>query len=176
MFTRHRFLVGMASLWLGTLGGCRSVLNLPPVQEIRGGFTVLAGLPDQPNATRVFADVGTFASQRGFVRESGTSATQVDPTTQQPVPSGAERYRRDTIKLDVSYDAAHLRVIAFLHSNGGNSDRRFIGQFYRDFRQTYAGSYGGDGTIVENSFADEASVPTRGGGGERGGRSGGGSR
>ena len=173
MFTRHRFLLGVALLWLGALGGCRSVLNLAPLQEPRGGFTVLAGLPDQPSVVRVFADVGTLAGQHGFARVSAASATQVDPTTQQPVPTGTERYQRGTMKLEVSYDAGHLRVVALLHGPGGEGERRFIRQFYRDFQQAYAGSYGG--AIVEINADDVPSVPPRGSSGGHGGGSGGGS-
>ena len=158
-------------LTLAALAGCRSVLNLPPLQEPRGGFTVLAGLPDQASAVRVFADVGTFAGQRGFVRESARATAQVDPATGLSVPSGPERYGREKLKLDLSYDAAHLRVIAYLHGPGGEGERRFIHQFAHDFSQTYAASYGGEGAIAENNFTDDASGLPHGGG--SGGRAGG---
>ena len=150
-------------LGLAALVGCRSVLNLPPLQEPRGGFTVLAGLPDQPTIVRVFADVGAFATQRGFGRVSVPSTTQVDSTTQQPVPSGTARYQRGTLKLEVFYDAARLRVAAYLHGPGGEGERRSIREFSRDFQQAYAGSYGGNGFIAENTFDEEASRSPGGG-------------
>ena len=161
-------------LSLAVLGGCRSVLNLPPVQEIQGGFTVPVEVPGQPTAARVFADVGSFAQQRGFVRESAPATAQLDPNTHQPLPPAPVRYLRDKLKLDVVFDADHLRVTAYLHSAGGGGDRRFIGQFDRDFSQEYAGIYGGEGSISETNYADPANVPPRTTGGGRGGPRGGG--
>ena len=164
---RRRY--GWLFLAVSLLAGCRSVLNLPPVQEPRGGFTVLAGLPDQASAVRVFADVGSFAGQRGFVRGSASAKAEVDPATGQPVPFGPERYGQEKLKLDLSYDAAHLRVIAYLHGPGGEGERRFIHQFAHDFSQTYAASYGGAGAITENTFTDDASGRPHGGGSTGGG-------
>ena len=172
MFTVHRFSSCALLLTVAALTGCRSVLNLPPAQEIRGGFTVSAGLSGQPSAARVFTDIGTFAQHRGFVRQSAPMTTQIDPVSQQPVPTAPERYRHDKIKLDVSYDAAHLRVLAFLHSPGGGSDRRVIGQFYQDFHRAYAGSYGGDGAMFENTYTDDAGAVQQGSGGRGGGSDG----
>ena len=142
-------------LLLIPLTGCRSVLNLPPPQETRGGFTVAVNVPGQPTAAQVFADVGAYARGRGFVRQGAPSA--------QPAPA-PERYLSGKITLDVVYDAEHLSVVADLHSFSHQLGRKFIGEFYQGFRQQYGGSYGDEGVIVENENTDDTGSPLRGGG------------
>ena len=160
MLTVRSCLSCVLLLALMALAGCRSVLNLPPAQEPRGGFSVLVGLPDQPTTERVFADVGTFAQEHGFVRLSDSSAPALDPATHQPTAPAPLRYLRGKIGLDVSYDAAHLRVVVSLHSTGSGGDRRFISQFNGGFYQQYVGKYG-TGVLSLDDEADERSVPVR---------------
>ena len=170
MFTRHRFLLAVTLLWLGALGGCRSVLNLAPLQEPRGGYRAggLAGPAERRPGFRGCRHVCRSArvcAGVGGVRDAGGPD---DPA------AGADRYGAlpaGTLKLEVSYDAGHLRVVALLHGPGGEGERRFIRQFYRDFQQAHAGSYGGD--IAEITADNEASVLPQGGGGGHGGSRGG---
>ena len=151
MFALPTSLRNALALSLLALVSCRSVLNLPPAQDIHGGLTVAVGLPGQPSATQVFADAGAFARRRGFVRQGEPPAAQMDPATHQPLPPSQERYLAGKMALDVTYDPAHLRVVADLHSPGALHDRQFMKTFTRDFRQQYGASYGDEGGIVENN-------------------------
>ena len=160
MFTLRRFLPRALLLALLSLAGCRSVLNLPPAAEIRGGFTVSVEVPPQPSAARVFADIGAFAGRRGFVRQGARKAPSIDPATHQPLPPAPERYLLGKIALEVSYDASHLRVSAYLHSGSGH-DRKVIARFYPDFDQEYVPRYGDETTINELNFGDDSSSPPR---------------
>ena len=136
-------------------------------QELRGGFTVPVEVPGQPTAPRVVSDIGTFAQARGFVRQGGPATFNVDPVTHQPSAAASERYLQGKIMLDLSYDATHLRVVAFLHSPGSSHDRKLINQFDQDFAQQYGGRYGDQATIVESDFPENPAVPLRSGGGDR---------
>lgn len=155
---------------LVALGGCEawqqpSILTTRPMtpapepkREVRGGFTVTVDVPGQPASARVMADIGEFARQRGFVHQSGASST------------AAQRFTLDKIVLDVSYDAAHLLVRAYLHSSGYGGDRKIIAQFDADFQAKYDGLYGDQSAILESDYGDGTAVsPARGRGGRGGG-------
>ena len=139
-------------LLLVALAGCTEYLGAPPPQETRGGFTVLVDAAGQPTDARVVADIAAFAQRRGFVHQ----------------PATPERYLLGNIELDVTYDAAHLRVVAFLHTFSHQLSHKFIDRFYQDFHQEYAARYGDEDPIFENDYMDDASSPPRGGGGSRG--------
>ncbi len=156
MFTvRTALLLSLAAL----ITGCAYVTNIQP-QETRGGFSVLVDVPGQPASARVVADIDAFVRRRGFVHQGG-----------QP---GSEQYRLGEIKLDVIYQAANLRVNAYLHSFSHQLSRKFIDQFYTAFRQQYAGAYGEGETIFQTDYSEESGGVPRGGGDRRGGGGGGG--
>ena len=162
---------------LSALGGCAvtssdfwqspSILTTRPPppppeakREIRGGFTVAVDVPGQPTSARVISDIGAFARQRGFVLQGAN-------------PAPPQRYVSGKIILEISYDAAHLRVSAYLHSSGNGSDRKLIGQFDADFQEKYAGVYGDQSAISESDYGDNVTGPSRGRSGSRGGPGGG---
>ena len=120
MFPFRRFLTCALLLVVASLAGCEmfsgeawqrpSILSSTPPpraagpekHEIQAGFSVLLDDPGRPAPERVIADIGTFARQRGFARQSA--------------PSGPERYVLGNIVLDVSYRSADFHVVAYLHS------------------------------------------------------------
>ena len=151
------------------LVGCATMLNIQP-QETTGGFYVLVDVPGQPAASRVVADVGAFAQRRGFVRQSVSPAPTSDPAAHQPLPPAPERYKLGKITLDVTYQADHLRVAAYLHSFSSQLSHKFIESFDEDFAQEQAGRYGDQDTIFETDFSNGSGIPLRGSGGHaRGG-------
>ena len=180
MFTFPRFLNCALLFLIIGMAGCSffsdddsqrpSPFNKPPPrlpepkQEVRGGFTVPVEVPDQPAAPRVMSDIGTFAQARGFIRQGAQASFKVDPLTHQPAGGSSERYLLGKVFLEVSYDPAHLRVVAYLHSAGSGRDRKTINQFYQDFAQQYAGRYGDQAAIVESDFPENPALPVRGGG------------
>lgn len=185
MIPLRRFLRAILLLPVVCAAGCSffsddgsqrpSPFNKPPPQppeekqEQRGGFAVPVEVPGQPLAPRVVSDIGAFAEARGFARQGARAAFSVDPVTHQPSAVASERYLQGKILLDLSYDPAHLRVVAYLHSTGSGRDRKTINQFYQDFAQQYGGRYGDQTAIVESDFPENSGVPLgRGGGGGRG--------
>lgn len=168
MFTLRCFLCAVLLSTGFALAGCEYLSNVEP-QENHGGFNVLVDLPGQPTAPRVFADIGTFARQRGFVRTTAPAAPPVDPAAHQPPPPAPERYVLGKITLDVTYDTTHLWVSAYLHGFSHRLDHKFIDNFYQGFAQENAGRYGDTDTIIESDDGSGAAVPSRGGG-RRGGR------
>ncbi len=127
----------------------------PPEEkhENQGGFAVLVGAPDQPTAPRVMADIAAFAQARGFVRQSANA----------PTPDAPQRYVLGDIKLDVVYRTVDLRVVASLHSFSSKLNRKFVNQFYQDFRQEYGGHYGIETPLFENEEMDNPGGPSRDG-------------
>ena len=124
---------------------------------------MLVDAPGQPAGSRVAADIGAFAQQRGFVRQSAD-----------PAPSA--QYLLGEIRLDVAYQSADLRVIAYLHSFSSRLSHKFADQFFRDFHQQYAARYGEQDPVFENDYTDDGSGPSGGLGGGNGRGSGGGGR
>ena len=164
MFTFRRLLSCSFLLPLAALAGCSLLPGGPAPQEKRyfqGGFSVRVDGPGLPSAKSVAADIGTFAQQRGFVRQSARSAPSTDPATHEPLPAPPERYVMGSIVLEVSRQAAERRVSAYLHGSGPEGDRKFIDRFDRGFDQQYAGRYGGTDRISETAYADD--VGSRGG-------------
>ena len=162
MFSFRRFL---SCALLLALAGCTPYFGLPTPQENGGGFTVLVDVPGQPASARVVADVGAFVQRRGFVRDGTGTATRSNPAAQPPPAPAPERYRLGKITLDVVYQPAHLRVVAYLHTFSHQLNGRFVDDFYRDFSREYAARYGDEGTIIENDYEDGVGSTPRGGGG-----------
>ena len=169
MSTLRWFLFRAWLLPLAALAGCSyspghgtPLSGTPPPREGQGkreilaGFSVLLDDPGRPAPARVIADVGAFAQQRGFVRQSAATAT--------------ERYVLGNIVLDVGYQAADVRVVASLHSPSSQLSRKFADRFFQDFDREYGGRYGEGDPIFENDYLDDSALfYRRGNGGARGG-------
>ena len=189
MFNFRRFLTCALLLSLAPLAGCElfssdawqrpsPLSSTPPPRagqekhEIQAGFSVLLDDPGRPAPARVIADIGTFARQHGFVRQSARPAPPVDPATQQPLPAAPERYILGNIVLDVAYRPADYHVVASLHSFSSQLSRKFADQFFQNFDREYGGRYGDGDPIFENDYVDESALFYRQGNG--GARAGGG--
>ena len=171
MSTLRWFLFRAWLLPLAALAGCSyspghgtPLSGTPPPREGQGkreilaGFSVLLDDPGRPAPARVIADVGVFAQQRGFVRQSAATAT--------------ERYVLGNIVLDVGYQAADVRVVASLHSPSSQLSRKCSDRFFQECDRQYGGRYGEGDPIFENDYVDDSALFYRRGNG--GARSGGG--
>ena len=117
-----------------------------------------------PSRSRSPDSRGRRASWRTLASSPGGSSSCWREAATSPA-----RYKFGKIVLDVTYDVAHLRVSAYLHSPGSSAERKVIDRFYRDFYQEYATQYGGEGSIVEDDYSGEGGQP---GSGSRGSGSG----
>ena len=104
---------------------------------------MLVDAPGQPDAARVLADVTAFARGRGF-----------GPGNSSPGAAAPERYFLGGIALDITHQSTAFQVVAILHGFSSKLDRKFVHQFYQDFRQQYGARYGGEPPMSENELIE----------------------
>ncbi len=139
------------------LAGCGTFgdVRYAPRRGAEGGFTVLADGPDRPASAQVAADIGAFAQTRGFARQAALPPPFVDPLTREPLPRAPERYVRNTLELEISYQPNTHRVSAFLHDSASAKEQKSIRRFYQDFHKEFASRYGPHDPISESAFSND---------------------
>ena len=139
------------------LAGCGSFTDVRYAgrRGTEGGFTVLADGPDRPASAQVAADIGAFAQTRGFARQAALPPPFIDPLTREPIPRAPERYVRNTLELEVSYQPTTHRISAYFHDSASSKERKSIQRFYKDFDKEFAPRYGSHDPISESAFSGD---------------------
>lgn len=141
-------------LTLAAVAGCATQPDRPRHRGSQGGFTVLTDGPGHPASSRVIADIGAFAQAQGFARQPARPGPPIDPVSHEAIPTAPERFQRDKLALEVSYQPSTHRVSAYLHSAESTRDLKAIERFFRDYHREYAPRYGAPDPISETAFSD----------------------
>lgn len=157
LISRRRSLLCALLLSSAALVGCSSLTDIRyrPRRGTEGGFSVLVDGPDHPASGQVIADIGAFAQNRGFAKQTPYAPPFIDPLTREPVPRAPERYTRGTLELEVSYQPTTHRVSAYMHDSATSRERKLVQRFYQDFHKEFAPRYGSRDPISESAFSTD---------------------